>query len=43
MSVEKEFSENKSINLSGSIHLVEDGWNYDVAKGIVVNYNLENM
>ena len=34
MSVEKELSENKSINLSGYIHLVEDGWNYDLSKGI---------
>ena len=33
MSVEKEISENKSINLSGNIHLVEDGWNYDNSKG----------
>ena len=29
MSIEKELSENKSINLSGYIHLVGDGWNYD--------------
>ena len=48
MSVEKEISENKSINLSGNIHLVEDGWNYDNSKGIaaeiqirkyVINFN----
>ena len=25
---------NKSINLSGDIHLVEDGWNYDNSKGL---------
>jgi len=34
MSIEKELSENKSINLTGYIHLVEDGWNYDLSKGI---------
>tara|TARA_B000000532_G_C18877345_1_gene411358 strand:- start:4031 stop:4576 length:546 start_codon:yes stop_codon:yes gene_type:complete len=34
MSVEKELSDNKSVNLSGAIHLVEDGWNDDLARGI---------
>ena len=34
MSIEKEINENKSIDLSGDIHLVEDGWNYDNSKGI---------
>ena len=34
MSIEKEISKNKSINLSGDIHLVEDGWNYDNSKGL---------
>lgn len=27
MSIEKELSDDKSVNLSGSVHLVEDGWN----------------
>lgn len=40
MSIEKELSENKSINLSGSIHLEEDGWNDHLAKGVACELQL---
>ena len=40
MSIEKEISKNKSIDLSGDIHLVEDGWNYDNSKGIAVEIQI---
>ena len=34
ISIEKELSENESINISGSIHLEEDGWNDHLANGV---------
>ena len=40
MSIEKEISKNKSIDLSGDIHLVEDGWNYDNSKGIAAEIQI---
>lgn len=40
MSIEKELSDDKSVNLSGSVHLVEDGWNYDDEKGLAAEIQL---
>ena len=40
MSIEKELSDDKSINLSGSVHLVEDGWNYEDEKGLAAEIQL---
>ena len=40
MSIEKELSDDKSVNLSGSIHLVEDGWNYEDEKGLAAEIQL---
>jgi len=40
MSLEKELGGDKSVNLTGGIHLVEDGWNYDNEKGLTAEIQL---
>lgn len=40
MSLEKEIGGDKSVNLTGGIHLVEDGWNYDNEKGLTAEIQL---
>lgn len=40
MSIEKELSDDKSVDLSGSVHLVEDGWNYEDEKGFSAEIQL---
>ena len=34
ISIEKELQSDKSVNFSGGLHLVEDGWNYDKEQGL---------
>jgi len=40
LSIEKELDGEKSVNYSGGIHLIEDGWNYDDEKGVTAEIQL---
>jgi hypothetical protein len=40
MSIEKDLGGDKSVNFTGGIHLLEDGWNYDDEKGLTAEIQL---
>ena len=40
MSLEKSCDADYTVNLSGGIHLVEDGWNYDNEKGLTAEIQI---